>query len=68
MSPFTIVVRLGLSLIAAVASIGMFLYFSIGQRDIVAAIVCGLACALISDLVAPSSCDVQALLDRLGQS
>ena len=67
MSPFTIIVRLGLSLIAAVCALGLFLFFSVGQRDIASAIACALGFALISDLVAPSSCDVQALLERLSQ-
>lgn len=67
MSPFAIIVHLGLSLLAAVCALGLFLFFFVGQRDIVAAIACTLACALISDLVAPSSCDVQALLERLHQ-
>lgn len=67
MSPFAIIVRLGLSLIAAVCALGLFMFFFVGQRDIVAAIACALGCALAADLVAPSSCDVQALLDRLDQ-
>lgn len=68
MSPFAIIVRLGLSLLAAVCALGLFLFFSVGQRDIVAAIACALGCAVISGTIAPPSDEVQALLDRLGQS
>lgn len=65
MSPFTIVVRLGIACLFYVAAFALFLYMWLVHRDLALGIACAMACAFCSWTVGPPEEAIHDQIDQL---